>query len=86
MTNSYLRAHEAKNRGQHTLAASLLRQAANELGAKRRFIEVYLGSDKSKAPGQPWTQEESLTWTQDPLTDWDNNLAVVDRAWGEQRG
>lgn len=74
--NSYLRAHEAKNRGQHTLAANLLRQAADELGAKRLW--------ETPTHGYTRRHREPLTWTKNPLTDWDRNLPVVDRAWGEQ--
>lgn len=77
-TSTYLQAHEAKNRGQHHLAVNLLRQAANELGAKHLW-ETFTHTHRR-------TYQEPLAWTQNPLTDWERNLPVVDRAWGEQHG
>ncbi len=56
----YLKAHEAKNRGEHRNAKDLLFQAAVMLGVHS-------------------------FWTEDPISDWEINLAKVDHAWGRSQ-
>jgi hypothetical protein len=56
----YLKAHEAKNRGEHKKAKDFLFQAAIAIGVPS-------------------------FWTEDPISDWEINLAKVDHAWGRSQ-